>query len=241
MVAPEYAKPRHQFDQLILQRLARSHRINYWQYEQELDEGCCLQNAIDFLDRYLQPQTEPIHLVGHGLSGTLALLYARRHPEKVRSLTLLAVAAQPAVTWHSHYYTQRHLLPISQVQLLAQMAVSLFGHKLPHEIKPLTQLLAKDLAIAPAPHSLYNVAVLPEMGVAMPLLVCGSQTDFVVTPPLLKRWVNFFKPGDTLWQCPDGHHFFHHSRSELVVPQILKFWAQTQKREIKIQSLAMMP
>jgi pimeloyl-ACP methyl ester carboxylesterase len=108
----------------------------------------------------LQDAEQPYHLVGHGMSGIVALLFARQYPEKVRSLTLLAIAAQPAINWHSHYYIQRQLMPCTQVQLLAQIAQSLFGTPLPESVMPLVSALAKDLELAPSPHSLYQVATL---------------------------------------------------------------------------------
>jgi pimeloyl-ACP methyl ester carboxylesterase len=220
------------FDQLILQRLCRDVPIAYWEYIQEEDEASSIQSAVDLLHEYILSIGHPVDLVGHGLSGVVALTYARQFPDRVRSLSLLAVAAQPGITWHSHYYVQRQLLPCSQVQLLAQIAHALFGRSLPHAPMTIVRILAKDLAVSPSPHSLYKMNVLPEGGVKMPLMICSSQTDFVITPPLVNRWIDFFKPGDTFWQCPDGDHFFHHRHPVLVANQLLKFWQQVRSREV---------
>jgi pimeloyl-ACP methyl ester carboxylesterase len=227
-VSPSFKR----FDQLVLPQVARDAPIAYWEYIQEEDEASSIQSAVDLLHEYMRSIGHPVHLVGHGLSGVVALTYARQFPDQVRSLSLLAVAAQPGITWHSHYYVQRQLLPCSQVQLLAQIAHALFGRNLPHAPMTIVRMLAKDLAVSPSPHSLYKINVLPEGGVKMPLMVCSSQTDFVITPPLVKRWIDFFKPGDTFWSCPDGDHFFHHRQPVLVANQLLKFWQQVRSREV---------
>jgi pimeloyl-ACP methyl ester carboxylesterase len=227
-VSPSFRR----FDQPILRRLSQDVPISYWEYFQEKDEASSIQNAVMRLHDYLESIDQPVHLVGHGMSGVIALTYARQFPARVRSLSLLAVAAQPGVTWQTHYYVQRQLLPCSQEQLLAQIAYALFGRTLPHTPIAMVQALMRDLERSPSPHSLYQINVLPEGGVNMPLMIGSSQTDFVLTPPLMERWTHFFKPGDTFWQCPEGHHFFHYSQTELVAGQLLKFWRQVQQREL---------
>jgi pimeloyl-ACP methyl ester carboxylesterase len=219
------------FDGKILRQLSHSQPVSYWQYVQEHDEASSMAEAIRLLHEYMQSIEQPQHLVGHGISGIIALLYARQYPEKVRSLTLLAVAAQPAINWHSHYYIQRQLIPCTQAQLLVQIAQSLFGNPLPYAPLPIINALAKDLAFSPSPHSLYQVTTLPEGGIEVPLMVCNAADDFVVTPPLARCWTEYFKPGDTLWQCPEGRHFFHYHHPELVSQHLHKFWWQVQQRE----------
>ncbi|MGI0494965.1 alpha/beta fold hydrolase [Alkalinema pantanalense CENA528] len=221
------------FDRPLIQQLMQHSTIAYWEYHTQYDEVSSIDTAIVLLHDYLKSRSQPIHLIGHGLGGVVALSYARQFPDRVRSLSLLAVAPQPAITWHSHYYVQRHLLPCSQAQVLAQVARNLFGPAAPYPITPLIQALAKDLDFAPSPHSLYKVTTLPEGAVEVPLLVCNSQTDSAVSHPLMQRWIKWFKPGDTFWTCPTGHHFFHYSEPELVSQQLQKFWKQVQKREIR--------
>jgi pimeloyl-ACP methyl ester carboxylesterase len=219
------------FDCKLVRHLSRTHAVAYWQYIQENDEPSSISEAVALLHEYVQTAEQPLHLVGHGISGIIALLYARQHPENVRSLALLAVAPQPAINWHSHYYVQRQLMPCTQSQLLAQMAQSLFGRPLPYPPLPIVNALAKDLAFSPSPHSLYQITTLPEGGINAPLMVCTAEDDFVVTAPLARAWTSHFKPGDTLWQSPGGHHFFHYYHPELVSQQLRKFWRQVQQRE----------
>jgi pimeloyl-ACP methyl ester carboxylesterase len=195
-----------------------------WQYCQGPDEGSSLSNAVQLLHDYLEQANQPIHLMGHGISGVIGLLYARLYPDRVRSLTLLSVAEQPAMTWQTHYYVQRHLMSCSRQQVLAFMVRNLFGAELPYDIKTLMRALDRDLAEAPCFHSLFSVVDLPKGGILAPLMVCGSQTDTVVHPPALLEWRHWLKPTDRLWECPNGRHFFHYFQPHQVAEQVLQFW-----------------
>ncbi|MBW4578000.1 MAG: alpha/beta hydrolase [Tildeniella nuda ZEHNDER 1965/U140] len=212
------------FDQPLLRSLSQHHTVAQWAYRQSLDEASSLDHAVSLLHDYLQCQPRPVHLAGHGISGVVGLIYARRFPEQVRSLTLLAVGAQPAITWQAHYYVQRQLITCSRQQLLACTTKSLLGQQFSYPTKALVTSLARDLEEAPSPHSLFSLATLPKGGVTMPLLVCGSKTDPVVHPPVLQEWLAYFKSDDTLWQCPDGRHFFHSFQPQLVGEQMIRFW-----------------
>jgi pimeloyl-ACP methyl ester carboxylesterase len=218
-------------DRPLVNQLSQSTRLAYWEYVQTADEGSSIEQAVAMLHECLRDRPRPVHLIGHGLSGVLGLAYARCYPQQVRSLALLAVAAQPAITWQAHYYAQRSLIPCSQERILVQTVRSLFGKHLPAPVQTLVQALAQDLATAPSPHSIFRIGTLPQGAIAPPLMVCGSQTDAIVTPPMLREWITYFKPGDTLWQAPSGHHFFHYYQPTIVQQQLTKFWRQTAQRQ----------
>ncbi|MBE9030679.1 alpha/beta hydrolase [filamentous cyanobacterium LEGE 11480] len=218
-------------DQPLIKALNPSARIGYWEYIQTLDEGSSLEKAVRVLHECLQARDRPVHLIGHGLGGVVGLMYAKCYRRWVKSLTLLSVGVQPALTWHAHYYTQRLLVPCSQTRILAQAVHSIFGKQLPAPMKTMIQALAHDLDNAPVPHSLFKLGTVPQGGIAAPLMICGSQTDAIVTPPMQRQWTAHFKPGDTLWQAPSGHHFFHYHHPELAAQQITKFWHQTRQRQ----------
>lgn len=221
------SSPSLQFlDRPLLKFLGCHARIARWQYYQDQDEGSSLDTAIDLLHAYLCDRPSPVHLMGHGLSGVIGLLYARRYPEKVRSLTLLSVAAQPAKTWQAHYYVQRHLLPCSRQHVLATIVTTLFGAHLPYPPKDLIEALSRDLEESPCLHSLFSLVKLPVGGVKPPLLVCGSQTDAVIPASSLNAWYPWLKPGDAIWDCPEGRHFFHYFNPHLVGDRIIKFWQE---------------
>jgi pimeloyl-ACP methyl ester carboxylesterase len=213
------------FDRPLLSQLAMQAKVTQWQYCQGLDEGSSLQNAVQLLHDYLeQTDRRPIHLMGHGIGGVIGLLYARCHPENVRSLTLLSVAEQPAMTWQTHYYVQRHLMSCSRHLVLAFMVRSLFGSQPPYDVKNLVRALDRDLAEAPCLHSLFSIVDLPKGGISAPLMVCGSQTDSVVHSPALLEWRNWMQPTDRLWECPAGRHFFHYFHPKQVAEHVLRFW-----------------
>lgn len=213
-----------QFDNRLLRFLAKNVSIAAWEYCQDLDEGSSSDEAVELLHNYLQFQTYPLHLVGHGTSGIVGLMYARRYPDNVRSLTLLSVGAQVAANWQAHYYVQRSLFSCSRNQLLKQMARSLLATDDRRQISALVKALEIDLNCAPSPHSLFKLASLPPGGVTMPLMACGSQTDPIVDPLSILGWREWMKEGDRLWLCPEGRHFFHNVYPHLTGEQILKFW-----------------
>lgn len=55
-----------------------------------------------------------------------------------------------------------------------------------------------DLALSPSPNSLFGMSNLQDEGVEVPLLLCSSKTDFVVSPILMRRWMRLLKKGKTL-------------------------------------------
>jgi pimeloyl-ACP methyl ester carboxylesterase len=211
------------FDQPLLKYLSKYMKVAQWEYHHEKDEGSYIDEAVNLVYEFLRDETDPIHLAGHGAGGAIALSFARRYPEKVRSLTLLSVASQPAHTWHTHYYVQRDLFPVSREQVLANSVCNLFGKQPHHTTKKLMAALDKDLDQTPLSHSLFKLVDLPKGGVSMPMMVCGSQNDPIVDPPALQNWLKYFKPEDHLWEHPKGYHFFHYFYPQEVGEQILSF------------------
>lgn len=227
------------FDQPLLRSVSSHFRVAEWEYRQHPDEASSPHKAIVMLHDYLKFHDRPVHLAGHGMGGVLALMYAQQYPARVRSLSLLAVAAQPAITWHAHYYVQRQLLmTCSREQILAQTVTRLFNAPLPFAVKELVRALRRDLEETPSLHSLFRLMRLPKAGVAMPLLVCGSQSDPIVHSPILREWLEWFKPDDRLWECPDGHHFFHYAYATEVAKQLLNFWQQNDANLPKLSAMS---
>lgn len=212
------------FDQRLLSHLSKRVSVAQWEYSQTQDEASSLDVAVLLLHDYLKSCDRPINIIGHGTGGLLGLIYARQYPERVQSLVLLAVGAQAAIDWQAHYYVQRQLLPCSRQIVLGQMVRSLFGYQTYSQTKGLVKILEQDLDYSPSLHSLWQRVSLPQAGVSMPLMVCGSKNDAVVDSHLLQEWRRWFKQGDHLWECADGYHFFHHFYPQAVGEQILQFW-----------------
>ncbi|MBE9008335.1 alpha/beta fold hydrolase [Fortiea sp. LEGE XX443] len=212
------------FDKPLLQHISQYVNVAQWEYHHNKDEGSSVDEAVALLGEFLAQCPYPIHLAGHGAGGAIALTYARRYPQKVRSLILLAVASQPANTWHAHYYLQRQVFTMSREQVLASSIRHLFGEQPPHTTKKLMTVLDKDLEQTPLSHSLFKLIELPKGGVSMPMMVCGSKNDLIVNPPALHDWFNWCKPEDDIWECPKGHHFFHYFYPQKIGDQMLNFW-----------------
>ena len=215
------------FNQKILSYLAQKKAIAYWEYQQDQDEASSLDVALVLLHDYLKSLAHPVDLVGHGTGGLLALLYARKYPQKVATLTLLGVGCHPAVDWQAHYYAMRKLLPCSQEIILTRMVQRLFGYQNKYNTKGLIAILKQDLNTSPSGHSLFQKFTIAPGGVSMPLMICGSENDEVVDHNALYGWLKHTKPQDRLWEFPQGHHFFHYFFPQQVSQQIINFWGQT--------------
>lgn len=215
-----------QFDQRLCRQLNRQVQVECWSYHQTADEPCCLQVALGLLWEHMDQQP-PLHLIGHGLSGVLGLLYSRLRPERVASLTLLSVAADPAVDWPAHYYVLRQFLPCDREAILIQMGRLLFGYQGQAQAAAQAAQLARVLDTELASHSLAQRSCFIQGGITPPLLACFGEQDAVVDLKSQEQWRPWLKPSDRLWRCPKGRHFFHHEQPQLVGQQILDFWQHT--------------
>lgn len=213
------------FDRPLLRYLSLNTTLAQWEYQQTLDEPVSLDTALVLLHDYLKQRDRPIHLLGHGTGGLLGLLYAQRHPERVRSLTLLSVGVHPAVDWQAHYYAQRRLLPCDQQKVLRQIVYGLLGCPPKDTVESFIKVLEQDLYRSLSPHSLYRSMSLLPISVSVPLLVCGSVDDAFIDANQLQGWQHHFQhPFSRLWICPGGRYFFHYFYSEQVSEQITHFW-----------------
>jgi pimeloyl-ACP methyl ester carboxylesterase len=222
------------FDRPLLQDLAQDVTVAHWEYLQTQDEPNSFEAAITLLHDYVKQVGGPLHLAGHGPSGLLGLLYAQRHPEQVRSLTICSVGVQPTLDWQAHYYVRRRLLPCSRHKILQQMVYDLFGCPPACTLKSLVNLLEQDLDRSLSLHNLFRQLNLPPIHVTVPLLVCGGVDDTVLDPNQLQGWQPHFRhPSSRLWICPGGRYFFHYFYPQQVSNEIRSFWqAQTAPVEV---------
>ncbi len=220
------------FDRSLLDYLNQSVPIQIWEYEQTEDEGCSLDVAVELLHHYLKFRDRPIHLIGHSTSGLIGLMYARRYPHKVSSLGLLAVGLPSTINWQAHYYTHLSAFTWSREQILTQMVGDMLGEQNKYISERFVSYFEEDLALSPSPHSLFSTTNLSDEGVEVPLLLCSSKTDLVVSPILMRRWLKLMKKGDRLWECLDGRHFFHHFYPEQVGEELLNFWLSLHSRQV---------
>jgi len=208
--------------QPLLNNLSHHITISKWKYTQSPDEASSINVAIEMLDNYLQSNRQSVHLIGHSTGGLLGLLYTHKYPEKVKSLTLLAVGADAALDWQAHYYM--YLPFLNRQKILTTMVYNLFGYQHESTAKSLEKILEQDLDCSLSPHSLFKTANMPISTIPVPLLVCGSTNDIIVESEALQGWEPYLKEGDRLWKCQEGWHFFHFFQPNFVAEQILDFW-----------------
>ncbi|OZH51380.1 hypothetical protein AFK68_31405 [Hydrocoleum sp. CS-953] len=214
------------FNQRLIRYLSRKVLIAEWDYLQTPDDPCTLDIAVTLLHDYLKSINKPIHLIGHSTSGLVGLIYARKYPERVKSLTLLSVGVHPTVDWQAHYYVHRHLLPCSREIMLTNMVKSLFGEQDRKITQNLVNILERDLDLSPSPHSLLKRQSMIPREVPVPLMVCGSNDDEIIDPNLIQGWQPFLKPEDLIWECPEGRYFFHHFSPLNVAKPLIEFWQE---------------
>ncbi len=212
------------FDNKLLHYLSQDKSVARWEYYQHQDEPSSYPIALGFLSNYLDTLDCPIDLIGHSTGGLLGLLYARKYPEKVKSLTLLGVGCNPAIDWQAHYYAMRGFLPCSDRIILAQMVHKIFGTQNQYNTKGLSRVLQQDLKTSPSPHSLFRRVKVNNCQIVPPLLVCGSSNDAIVDRNSLQGWQKYLKPEDKVWQCHQGNHFFYYFYPQEVSQQVLDFW-----------------
>ena len=221
------------FSMPLIKRLSRYKNIAGWEYFQTLDEPGCIDTAVELLHSYLKTKKISIHLIGHGIGGTIALIFARQYPQYVKSLTLLSVAAQPANTWHVNYYQQRQIYSLSRGEALLNTINNLFREEITYNPQKLINQFNKDLDNLPLMHSLFDIEKLPVGGVSMPLMICGGQVDPILSYLELYKWKEWLKPGDIIWKCPQGSHFFHSFYPDLVSEEISNFWQKHQNHTLQ--------
>jgi pimeloyl-ACP methyl ester carboxylesterase len=229
-VSPAFQK----FDRPLLQYLAQFQAIGKWKYSQTLDEPNSLEVALTLLHDYLKHCDRPIHLIGHSTGGLLGLLYARRHPERVKSLSLLSVGVYPSIDWHVHYYAHLNLLPCRREFVLAQMVCNLFGKPSQSCLRNWIELLKRDLATSLSPNTLFQRIRIPPEGVSIPLSIAGAKDDVVIDPCQIQAWEPYIKAGDCLWQCDGGRHFFHFFYPEQVGDRLLSFWSSVSSQTLPV-------
>jgi len=219
------------FDGRIVRYLSKQVLIAYWEYGQTLDEASSLNIASTLLHDYLKSKSEPIDLIGHGTGGLIGLLYARKYPNRVKSLTLLGVGSAPSIDWQAHYYQMRKLLPCSQEVILSRMIQMMFGHQSRSNVKNLVEILKRDLYTSPTSHSLYQLDRIKPGRVSMPMMVCGSSNDGICDLSARQGWSEYLKDDDVLWTTPEGHHFFHYFFPEYTGRKIIKFWQNVELKK----------
>ena len=73
------------------QTLDQHFEVKRWSFEHDLDESCDVDIVHSLLRQTIDNSSSPVHLIGHGISGTIAYLYAQKYPKDISSVSMLSV------------------------------------------------------------------------------------------------------------------------------------------------------
>lgn len=211
----------------LAQRLSHSFTVRRWSFCHDPDETCSIDTLHNLLRETLSAEDQPSHLIGHGISGTIACLFAHRYPELVQSLTLLAVDTKIANHWSSHYFQMRRQLPCSRSNILAHLSSLLISSEHLRAKALFPRLLEKCLDQDFVDGSLLDHQCLSgSLQVpSMPMLVLNAANDIVVDSGSQGRWERLLKPGDRYVEVEQGRHFFPANKFISAADSIAKFIA----------------
>ena len=208
----------------VAQLLSRKFIVQRWSFQHDLDESCSIDTIHHLLNQTLQTCPQPIHLIGHGISGTVSCLFANKYPHLVKSVTMLSVDTLSANHWSSHYLTMRSQLPCAREKILTHLSSLLFPQSSSHASAVFPRLLAKCLDTEFIQGSIVSQEPIGDIKVpAAPVLVLNGEIDFVVDTSSRDRWSRLLKAGDRYQPMKQGRHFFQFNQSENTAKCISSF------------------
>ena len=214
----------HCLNKRVSQLLSRSFAVQRWSFQHDLDESCSVDTVHELLNQTLLASSESMHLIGHGISGTIACLFAEKYPELVKSLTLLSVDTVSANHWSSHYLDMRSQFPASRKAILSHLSSLLFSNHDSRAFEALPCLLAKCLDTEFIQGSIVNHQTIDNLHVPkVPTFILNGENDFVVDSNSRQRWSEALKSGDRHVTIKRGRHFFHFDNSQQVAQLITAF------------------
>ncbi|WP_231857166.1 alpha/beta fold hydrolase [Synechococcus sp. MIT S9509] len=214
----------HCLNKRVAQLLSRSFAVQRWSFQHDLDESCSVTTVLDLLRQTLVASSEPMHLVGHGISGTVACLFAEKYPSLVKSLTLLSVDTLSVNHWSSHYLDLRSQLPTSRQAILSHLSSLLFSSNNARTGEILPCLLAKCLDTEFIQGSIVNQQTTKNLHAPeVPTFVLNGEFDFVVDSNAHDRWSETLKSGDRYVCMKKGRHFFQFDQAQQVADLIIAF------------------
>ena len=191
------------------QTLSQHFEVKRWSFENDLDESCDVNVVHSLLRQTIENSSVPLHLVGHGLSGTIAYLYAHKYPKNIASVSLLSVDVQSTNQWSSHYQCMRSQLSCSRHQILSHLSRLLINTQTDDVQNIMTRLLAKCLDNDFVNGSIIQNPKISNLSkIDTPILVINGENDFVVDGNNYQRWQQHLKPGDCYQKIKNGRHFF---------------------------------
>ena len=191
------------------QTLGQNSQVKRWSFEHELDESCDVEFVHRLLRQSIENCSTPVHLVGHGVSGTIAYLYAQKYPKNISSVSVLSVDTHSTNQWTSHYQSMRSQLPCSRFHILSHLSQLLVDRQTEQVGHIMPRLLAKCLDNDFVYGSIFKTQAITNLNKAeVPILVINGEKDFVVDEQSHDRWRHYLKPGDCYHKVANGRHFF---------------------------------
>ena len=191
------------------QTLSQNFKVKRWSFEHDLDESCDVEVVHRLLRQTIENCSTPVHLVGHGVSGSIAYLYAQKYPRNISSVSVLSVDTYSTNQWTSHYQSMRSQLPCSRFHILSHRSRLLVESQTEQVEHIMTRLLAKCLDNDFVYGSIFKSQLITNLNKAeVPILVINGQKDFVVDEQSHDRWRHYLKPGDCYQKVANGRHFF---------------------------------
>ena len=208
----------------IAQNLSIKRQVRRWSFQHDLDECCTEETVYRLLDETLKNDHNKYHIIGHGLSGSLACKFAQKRPERFRSLILLSVDTLTSNHWSSHYLKIRSQLPCSRAQTLSHLSSLLFHQSNARAAAAFPCLLAKCLDTDFIQGSIVNQQTTKNLHAPeVPTFVLNGEFDFVVDSNAHDRWSETLKSGDRYVCMKKGRHFFQFDQAQQVADLIIAF------------------
>ena len=191
------------------QTLGQHFKVKRWSFEHDLDESCDVEVVHSLLRQTIENCSTQVHLVGHGISGTIAYLYAQKYPKNISSVSVLSVDTHSTNQWTSHYQCMRGQLPCSRLHILSHLSSLLVNSNSEQIKKIVTKLWARCLDCDFVYGSIIKSQIIENLNKAnVPILVINGKKDFVVDKQSYGRWKQYLKPGDCYQEIDNGRHFF---------------------------------
>ena len=191
------------------QSLSQNFEVKRWSFEHDLDESCDVDTVHGLLRQTIDNSSRPVHLVGHGISGTIAYLYAQKYPNNISSVSALSVDTHSTNQWTSHYQSMRSQLPCSRFHILSHLSSLLVNGNSEQIRSVVTRLLARCLDNDFVYGSIVKSQIIENINKAnVPILVINGEKDFVIDEQSCDRWRHYLKPGDCYQKIANGRHFF---------------------------------
>ena len=214
----------HCLNQRLAKQLAKNRLIKRWSFKHDLDEACSTETIHEMMLETVNNSKSKYHLIGHGMSGTIAHLFACKYPKSVHSATLLSTDTTITNHWTSHYLKMRSQLPCSRDKILLHLSSHLFGSNLSKKYPIFASLLAKCLDEEYIFGSIASQVRLGSLKASnVPTLVINGNNDFVVDRNAKTRWEEQLKPGDHYRSMENARHFFQYQQANQTTDVIESF------------------